>query len=49
MSLKPIRDEIDEIDKELVELFKRRMECSKKVARFKMENGMQIFNPEREN
>ena len=49
MSLKPIRDEIDSIDKELIELFKKRMECSKKVAQYKLENGMQIFNPEREN
>ena len=48
MSLKPIRDEIDAIDSELIELFKRRMECSKKVAQYKLENGMQIFNPERE-
>ena len=48
MSLKPIRDEIDAIDKELIELFRRRMDCSKKVARYKMENGMEIFNPERE-
>lgn len=49
MSLKPIRDEIDAIDKELIELFKRRMDCSQRVAQYKMENGMQIFNLEREN
>ncbi len=48
MSLKPIRDEIDQIDQQLIELFRRRMECSKKVAQYKLENGMQIFNPERE-
>lgn len=49
MSLKPIRDEIDQIDQQLIELFTRRMECSRKVAQYKLENGMQIFNPEREN
>lgn len=48
MSLKPIRDEIDEIDKQLIELYKRRMECSKKVAQYKMENGLPILNAERE-
>ena len=48
MSLKPIRDEIDEIDNQLIHLFTKRMECSKKVAQYKLENGMPIFNPERE-
>lgn len=48
MSLKPIRDEIDEIDRQLIELYTRRMECSKKVARYKMENGIPILNTERE-
>lgn len=48
MSLKPIRDEIDEIDNQLIQLFTKRMECSKKVAQYKLENGMPIFNPERE-
>ncbi len=48
MSLKPIRDEIDTIDEQIIELFKRRMECSKRVAQYKLENGMKIFNVERE-
>lgn len=48
MSLKPIRDEIDKIDEQLIELFTKRMECSKKVAEYKLENGMPIFNEERE-
>ena len=48
MSLKPIRDEIDKIDEQLIELFKQRMECSKKVAEYKLENGLPIFNAERE-
>lgn len=48
MSLKPIRDEIDSIDEQLIELFKKRMECSQKVAKYKLENGLPIFNAERE-
>lgn len=48
MSLKPIRDEIDKIDNELIELFTKRMECSRKVAEYKMENGLPIFNAKRE-
>ena len=48
MSLKPIRDEIDRIDNELVELFKKRMDCSKRVALYKQENSIPVFNPERE-
>lgn len=48
MSLKPIRDEIDEIDRQLVELYTKRMECSRKVAQYKMENGIPILNAERE-
>ncbi len=48
MSLKPIRNEIDNIDEQIIELFIRRMECSKKVAQYKLANGMKIFNAERE-
>ncbi|MBQ3929065.1 MAG: prephenate dehydratase [Clostridia bacterium] len=48
MSLKPIRDEIDKIDEQLITLFCRRMNCSKKVAEYKMEHGMEIYNAQRE-
>ena len=48
MNLKEIRDEIDQIDEELVKLFVRRMDCSKRVAEYKLENGMQILNTKRE-
>lgn len=48
MSLKPIRDEIDNIDNQIIELFSRRMECSKQVAEYKLENGLPIFNQQRE-
>ncbi len=46
--LKEIRNEIDEIDEQLIRLFSRRMDCSQRVAEYKLENGMPIFNPERE-
>ena len=48
MSLKPIREEIDKIDEQLSELFVRRMECSKKVAEYKLERGMEVVNRDRE-
>ena len=49
MDLGIIREEIDTIDKELLELFKKRMECSIKVAEYKKENGIPIVNTAREN
>ena len=49
MDLGIIREEIDTIDKELLELFKKRMECSIKVAEYKKENGVPIVNTSREN
>lgn len=48
MKLDDIRKEIDEIDQAMTELFRRRMECSRKVAEYKRERGMQIFNAGRE-
>ena len=48
MSLQPIREEIDRIDDQIVELFKSRMECSRKVAEYKHEHGLEVFNKERE-
>ena len=48
MELKDIRIEIDEIDKQMTELFKRRMDCSRKVAEYKIENSLTVLNTERE-
>ena len=47
-SLEDIRLEIDEIDSRIIELFKRRMDCSKDVAFYKKENGLPILNIKRE-
>ncbi len=48
MSLQPIREEIDRIDEQIISLFVHRMEQSRKVAAYKQEHGMEIFNPRRE-
>lgn len=48
MSLQPLREEIDRIDEQIVELFRDRMECSRKVAEYKHEHGMEVLNKARE-
>lgn len=42
------RKEIDEIDKELVNLFERRMDVAIRVANYKKENDLPIYDEERE-
>ena len=48
MKLEEIRNEIDAIDKELVSLFIRRMNCSAEVAEYKKENNMPVLDASRE-
>lgn len=48
MSLDSIRKDIDAIDKELVPLLKKRMECSLKVAEIKRQEGLPVYHPKRE-
>ncbi len=48
MELNEIRAEIDKADEQLIEAFKKRMDCSKIVAEYKLENSLPIFDPERE-
>lgn len=43
-----IRKEIDEIDKQLVELYIRRMNCSAEVAEYKREHNMPVLDASRE-
>lgn len=43
-----LRDEIDQIDKEIVRLFEDRMQISEEVARYKIANGRKVFDKERE-
>ena len=48
MNLSECRNEIDKIDKELVELFEKRMNVAINVAKYKIENNIPIFNGVRE-
>lgn len=48
MDLKKLRNKIDGIDKELVRLFAERMETAAAVGKYKLENGVPVFNRERE-
>lgn len=48
LNLDEIRKEIDEIDREMVAAFCRRMDLAKKVAAYKIENDMPVLRPERE-
>ena len=43
-----IREKIDETDEEIRRLFERRMELTAQVARYKIETGKPVFDPERE-
>ena len=46
--LEQARNEINEVDRELARLFVRRMDAVKRVAEYKRERGLQIFDPARE-
>lgn len=48
MDLKDLRNEIDQIDDQLVALFVRRMEISAQVAAYKKEHQLPVFVPQRE-
>ena len=48
MELNELRQEIDSIDKELVDLFIRRMNCSAEVAEYKREHAMPVLDAARE-
>ena len=48
LELSEIREEINKIDEQLLELFLKRMECSGQVADYKVEHNMPVFNGARE-
>lgn len=48
MNLEECRKEIDRLDKELTNLLEQRMQVVAKVAAYKKENHMEIFDPRRE-
>lgn len=47
--IEEVRKEINEIDRQIVDLFLRRMKCSEEVSEFKMHTGGQVLVTAREN
>lgn len=48
MDIKDIRNQIDNVDQELVKLIERRMNLSKEVANYKISNSMPVYDATRE-
>lgn len=48
MQLTELREEIDSIDSQIIELFERRMKVCSKVAEYKIENNMPVLDRTRE-
>ncbi|MDR1754127.1 MAG: chorismate mutase [Eubacterium sp.] len=48
MDLDNCRIKIDEIDDEILQLFKKRIEIAKDMAKYKADNNLPVFNPQRE-
>ena len=46
--LNVLRDELNEIDRQIVALFEKRMNIATEVVKFKVENHKPIYDPERE-
>lgn len=48
MDLTELRQQIDEIDEQIVSLYEQRMEVCRNVAEYKLENGRKVFDSARE-
>lgn len=48
MDLLELRDKLDVIDAQIVELYENRMELCRQVAEYKIENGRKVFDKQRE-
>lgn len=48
MDIIELRRHIDDVDRQLIELFTRRMEISAQIADYKKENALPVFDPARE-
>jgi monofunctional chorismate mutase len=48
LDLKELRQEINETDREIVELFKKRMGIAASVAEYKKQNGLPVLDKARE-
>ena len=44
LDIDKLRNEIDDIDKQIIELFEKRMDVALNVAKYKMERNLPIFN-----
>ena len=49
MELDALRREIDNVDKELIALFTKRMDICAKIGDYKKENGLPVYDKAREN
>ncbi|MBO5284039.1 MAG: chorismate mutase, partial [Lachnospiraceae bacterium] len=48
MDLLELRNQIDEIDQQIVRLYEQRMEICGQVAAYKIETGKKVFDKQRE-
>ena len=48
MDMNEFRSRIDEIDTEMVELYKKRLGIAEQIGAYKRENGLPIYDSERE-
>lgn len=48
MDLQDLRKDIDEIDKQLIDLFQKRMKVASKIGNYKRENGLPVLDSKRE-
>lgn len=44
-----LREEIDKIDKEITKLFEKRLNVSREILEYKVENNLPVLNQSREN
>ena len=48
MPIEDLRNRIDEVDEKILKLLEKRIELAKKIGKVKKENGMEVYDPERE-
>ena len=49
IDLLQLRDQLDDIDEQIVHLYEKRMDICREVAEYKIENGKQVLDKERRN
>ena len=48
MSIEDLRNEIDSVDRQIIELFEKRMKIAGEIAEYKKENSLPVFDEKRE-